>query len=115
MSNRDIMYAAWLVIGGMFISQIIQGAYFGQSDIDTANSLMAFRTYDLFGLIPIPLLNINFFTVGLKSLVTWNFAFFDGAGYDMTKYVFYVISIGIVWGIAATFAGFTFFRSANLP
>lgn len=112
MSNRDIMYAAWLIIGGVIITQIMQGAYFGASDAAVMNSLMIMKTYNLFGLIPIPLLNINFFTTGLVAISTWNFAFFQDAGYDMFKYLFYIVTVGIVWGVAVAFAGFAFWRNA---
>jgi hypothetical protein len=112
MDSRYLMFGAWLLLGGLLISQIMQSAYFGSSaDLDVMNSLLAFRSYNLFGLIPIPLLNISFFTSGLAALVTWDFAFFNYYGLDIFKYFLYVISIALVWGCAATFAGVTFWRS----
>ncbi len=115
MSNRDLMFAAWVLIGGYFISQIMQASYFGDAtDIDVANSLMAFRTYHLFGLIPIPLLNISFFTTGLTALTDWNMMFFESYHLDIFKYVFYVLTIGLVWGCAVTFVGVAFWRSSNI-
>ena len=112
MSNRDLMFAAWVLAGGLFISQIMQLIYFGSSaDNDVMNSLMAFRAYNLFGLIPIPLLNISFFTTGLGALTTWNMSFFNEYHLDIFKYLLYIITIGLVWGCAATFAGFAFWRA----
>jgi hypothetical protein len=112
MSNRDIMFAAWLLLGGYIITNLCNGAYFGSSDANVMNSLMIMKTYNLFGLIPIPLLNVNFFTTGLVAMTTWNFSFFEGAGYDMFKYLLYIITIGLVWGIAVAFSGFAFWRNA---
>ncbi len=114
MSNRDMMFAAWLLIGGLVISQIMSMAYFGGADTSVTNSLLILRTYNLFGIIPIPFLNIDFFVVGLKSLIQWDFAFFQGIGFDMIKYLFYVISVGLVWGIAVSFAGFQFWRAGAI-
>lgn len=111
MDSKRLEFAAWVLFGGLLISQIMQAAYFGSSDdISVMNSLMAFRTYNLFGLIPIPLLNISFFTTGLGALASWDFAFFNYYNLDIFKYLLYVITIGLVWGFAATFAGIMFWR-----
>lgn len=104
MSIKDFTFITLLLIGGLFISYVMQGSYFGTADVDTINALAVIRTWNVGGLFTVPILNINFFTVGLPKLITWDFAFFGG-GYQIVQFLFYAISVGVVWGVTGAFIG----------
>lgn len=104
MQIKDIMFAAWCLIGGLFISQLMQGAYFDATDRTIFDSLMLFRIWSVGGFFSVPILNFNFFFTGLPNLLQWNYAFFGG-DFAIVQYLFYSLSVGIAWGAAITFIG----------
>ncbi len=79
------------------------GVWFDSSTQTIFGTLTAFKTYSVVG-FQIPWVNVEFFTIGIPKLLSFNFAFFGGS-YGAFKYGLYVFSIGIIWGIVATLAG----------
>lgn len=93
------MFCALIFIVGILVSLMMGGTYFGGTEVSLMNDLTVFRSYDVFNLISLPLLNIRFFTEGIPRLVMWDYAFFGG-GYAIFQWFLYVITIGVVWGLA---------------
>lgn len=98
MSPKYLMFCALVMVVGVLVSLMMGGSYFGATEVSWINDLTVFRTYDVFNLISLPLLNIRFFTVGIPHLIMWDYAFFGG-GYAIFQWFLYVITIGVVWGL----------------
>lgn len=97
---KAISFLAGILLIGFTLSYIAQGAWFGSQDQALWASLSVLKKYDL-GLFSVPWVNWDFFSKGLPSLFTFNFAFFDGQT-NYFRYMLYVFSVGIVWGLVAT-------------
>ena len=99
-----IMFCAFCFIIGLITSHIMAGTYLNATDSATMNALTVIRTYNVLGLFTIPWLNADFFLVGIPRLIMWDFGFFGGEA-EILKYFFYVITIGVIWGIFPIVAG----------
>ena len=105
MTTPKLLMACGLVlVVGILTSRIIDGAYFSASDAALFDTLTVIRSYNVFGLFNIPWLNPDFFIVGLPKLVAWDYSFFGGE-YEIFKYLFYVVSIGVAWGFFVATVG----------
>ena len=103
-SPKLIMFCSFLLVVGLLVSHIMAGTFFGDRETTLFNTLTVIRSYNIAGLFTIPWLNIDFFLVGIPRLINWDFAFFGGEA-AILKYFFYVIAIGLVWGIFPVVAG----------
>ena len=98
MTTPKLVMACGLVfVVGLLASRIIDGAFFTTADAAIFDTLTVIRSYNVWGLFTIPWLNPDFFIVGIPKLVAWDFSFFGG-DYEIFKYLFYVVSIGVAWG-----------------
>jgi hypothetical protein len=102
-SPKMISFAAGVFLIGITLSYIMGGAWFGTDSQSIFGSLTAFKDYNILG-FHMPWINVDYFTVGIPKLLQFNFAFFGGS-YNYFKYMMYVFSIGIIWGIVVTFIG----------
>ena len=100
MSPKYLMFCAFVFVVGILLSLMMGGTYFGATEVSWMNDLTVFRTYNVLNLISVPLVNVRFFTEGIPHLVMWDYAFFGG-GYAIFQWFLYVITIGVVWGLAA--------------
>jgi hypothetical protein len=94
---------AILMLAGWSLSWILQGTWIDASHHSALNSLAALKTYNVLGLFKIPWVNVDFFLT-LPKLLTFDFSFFGG-NYGYFRYLFYVWSIGAVWGIVGVVIG----------
>lgn len=99
-----IMFCAFMLIVGLLVSHVMEGTFFGTRERALMNTLTVIKTQSVFGMFSIPWLNLDFFTVGLPRLINWDFGFFGGEA-ETIKYFFYVVSIGLVWGIFPVVVG----------
>ena len=95
---RMIMFLGFLFVGFTLVARTMEGAYFGATDVALLNDLTVIRSFSLFGWFNVPVLNVDFFTVGLPKLIQWDYPFFEG-GYEIVKYLLYTLSIGAVFGL----------------
>jgi hypothetical protein len=95
---------AFLLLVGLVLSYGLSGVWFGSGTGSIMGGLKAYETYTVLGIFTIPWVNIDFFTVGIPKLLSFNFAFFGGS-YEWIKYLFYVFSIGVIWGIVGLAIG----------
>ncbi len=102
-SPKVITGMAFLLLVGMVLSYGLGGIWFGSDTASIFGSLKAYQSYTIFG-ITVPWVNLDFFTVGLPKLLSFNFAFFGG-GYEFFRYFLYVFSIGVIWGIVGLVIG----------
>lgn len=96
-----------MVFAGMtMLNRLAEGRFIAAADITIANTLTITRDQTIAGLFTIPVLNTDFFFVGIPALVKWDYAFFGGnaaifqyALYAMTfalTFALFLIIIGVV-------------------
>ena len=103
---KYIGFLAMAFAGLTMINRLAEGAFIAAADITIANTLTITRDQTIAGLFTIPVLNTDFFFVGIPALVKWDYAFFGGNAaifqyflYSMTfalTFVLFVIIIGVV-------------------
>ncbi len=103
-SVKFIMFIMFAFVGITLMSRMLEGAYFSSTDIAIMNQLTVFRDVQVLGLFSIPTLNLEFFTQGLPHLLMWDYPFFEGT-WALARYFFYVLSVGVIWGILIIFVG----------
>lgn len=59
------------------INRVLEGQFITGSDVGILNSLSIFRVTEVLGIIPVPVLNLNFLQ-GIMHLVKWDYSFFGG-------------------------------------
>ena len=102
-SPKMISGMVFLLLIGLILSYGLGGIWFNASTSQIFGSLKAYQTYTIFG-ITVPWVNLDFFTVGLPKLFSFDLAFF-GSGYEFFRYFLYVFSIGVIWGIVGLVIG----------
>ena len=87
---------AFLFIGMTFINRMLEGAFVSTGEIEILNDLTIMRSVNPFGLFPIPVPNISFFTSGIPHLLKWDYSFFGGNA-SLISYFLYVLSIVVTF------------------
>jgi hypothetical protein len=98
---------ALLLIAGVTLSYMLGGVWFDSAMAQTMNSLRVIKNYTVFGSISIPWVNFDFFSKGIPKLLEFDFAFFQGE-FAYIQYLFYCVSIGIVWGFLSIVIGIVY-------
>lgn len=95
-----IFIVLFIFVAATLVSMVIGGVYFGSEETQLLDSLRAFKVIHVFGVVPFPIFNIQFFDA-LWHLLKWDYPFFEG-GYGIMRFFLYVISIAVTWivGIA---------------
>ncbi len=101
---KAISFVAFLLIAGLSLSFIMGGVWFNNVWQARMNTLMALKTYNVLGFFKVPFVNIDFFTVGIPRLLSFDFAFFGGSTVYF-QYILYAVSIGIIWGFVSVVIG----------
>ena len=103
---KFIGFLAMAFVGMTMLNRMAEGLFIAAADITVANTLTITRDQTIAGLFTIPVLNTDFFFVGIPALVKWDYAFFGGnaaifqyALYSMTfalTFALFLIIIGVV-------------------
>ncbi len=99
MSPKYIMGLGFLFMSGTLISLTYGGLWLGDTEIDTLNSIAAFRSANVLGLWSIQVPNLDFLTTGIRALISMDFAFFGGPMELFRWFLLFTISAGILFGI----------------
>lgn len=100
---RHIFFLGWMLFTGVIISLIVGQDWYGSGDVTTINALTVIRPVSVLGIWSFPFLNLQYFTVGIPKLFSWDMGFFGG-GYGVIKYglqMVFTAGIGLVLAIAA--------------
>lgn len=106
MGFKFIGFLAMVFVGMTILNRIAEGAFIRVADVAVMNTLTITRDQTIFGLFSVPVLNTDFFFVGIPRLVKWDYSFFGGNAaifqfllYSMTfalTFMLFVIIIGLV-------------------
>jgi len=101
---KAITFLGGIFFIGLLLSWMLNGMWFNTATRAILGSLTAIKVYDIWGMFKIPWVNMDFFTIGLPKLLSFDFAFFGGT-YGAIQYLLYIIAMGIVWGIVVVVIG----------
>ena len=111
MGYRMIGFLAFLFIGMTLLNRILEGAFITASDVSIMNTLTITHDQSIFGLFTVPVINTDFFFVGLPRLVKWDYSFFGGNAaifqyflYSLTFALTFVLFLAIVGMVGQYFA-----------
>ena len=101
-----IGFLAFCFVGMTMLNRIIEGAFIAASDVSIMNTLTITHEQTIFGLFSVPVLNTDFFFVGIPRLVKWDYSFFGGNAaiwqyflYSLTfalTFMLFIVIIGMV-------------------
>lgn len=78
MSFHLIGFLAFCFTGMTLLNRILEGAFITSSDVEIINTLTITHDQTIFGLFSVPVINTDFFFVGIPRLVKWDYSFFGG-------------------------------------
>ena len=103
---KFIGFLAMVFAGMTMLNRLTEGLFIAAADITIGNTLTITRDQTIFGLFTVPVINTDFFFVGIPALVKWDYAFFGGNAaifqyflYSMTfalTFALFIIIIGLV-------------------
>jgi len=101
-----IGFLAFVFVGMTLLNRILEGVFITSSDVGIMNTLTITHDQTIFGLFTVPVLNTDFFFVGIPRLVKWDYSFFGGNAaifqyflYSLTfalTFMLFIIIIGMV-------------------
>lgn len=99
------MFLGLLLAGGTLISVTFAGDWLGASDLSTINSMSVFKDASLFGMWSVTVPNVDFFFTGMKSLMMFDFGFFNGGLQLFQWFLVLTIGLGALWGLYTVIIG----------
>lgn len=103
--HQFIGYLAWSFVGMTMLNRILEGAFIAASDVAVINTLTISNDIKL-GWFTIPVINADFFFVGIPRLVKWDYSFFGGNAalfqyflYSLTfalSFMLFILLVGLV-------------------
>ena len=111
MPYQLIGFLAMCFVGMTTLNRILEGAFITSSDVGIINTLTLTHNQSIFGLFNVPVINTDFFFVGIPRLVKWDYSFFGGNAalfqyflYSMTFALSFLIFMVIIGLVAQYFA-----------
>ena len=88
-----IGFLAFCFIGMTALNRVLEGAFIAAEEIAIMNTLTITRDVKI-GWFEIPVLNTDFFFVGIPRLVKWDYSFFGGNA-AIFQYFFYSLTFAL--------------------
>jgi hypothetical protein len=102
MRPQYVMFLAFCLLAGNLFCLIMDGAWFGATDITIMGYLTGMTNLQTASWTAIFTVPFNFFTHGLPKLLLWDFSFFDGS-WQIVRWFLFIFSIGAIWAVASMF------------
>lgn len=94
-----IMAAVWIV--GSIIGGTMSGTWFAGSETSTLNAVLTFQAFEihqLWGIIPLPIPNMEWFGA-IGDMIIWDFDIFEGEWALVRYIVLLPVSFGVGLGL----------------
>lgn len=101
-----IGFLSFTFVGMTLLNRILEGLFITASDVSIMNTLTITHDQTIFGLFSVPVLNTDFFFIGIPRLVKWDYSFFGGNAaifqyflYSLTfalTFMLFIVIIGMV-------------------
>jgi len=102
-----IGFCATSWIGLTIINRILEGQFLTASESSWWCSIQLFNEFRVFDLFTVPVLNFQFFTVGIPSLLRWDYSFFGGNA-ELIQYFLYTITAVVAFILFCILIGLLF-------
>jgi hypothetical protein len=99
MRPQYVMFLAFALLTGNFLCLIIDGAWFGSTDLTLMGYLTGMNNLQTASWTAIFTVPYNFFTHGFPKMILWDFSFFSGA-LEIVRWFLFVLSIGAIYALA---------------
>lgn len=99
MRPQQIMFMGLIFATGTLISLTFGGLWISGEELIVSDALTVFKQANILGTWSVTVPNINFFLVGVKSLIMLDFAFFQGEMALLQWFLFMILGLGVMWGI----------------
>jgi len=108
LTTKQLMFVTFVFLIGTLCCLIIEGAYFGDRELDIVNALTGYNIVQVSGagIWTIPKLAWGFLTHGLPMLIMWDYSFFQGGYFIIRILLIMTLSVGVVWGVMVALVGF---------
>jgi len=103
---HTIGFLSMVFAGSTLWNRLLNAEFIRAEDIGILNTMTITHDQTIFGLFSVPVLNADFFFVGIPRLVKWDYSFFGGNAsiiqffaYSMTfalSFALFIIIIGMV-------------------
>lgn len=106
-----IGFAAQSWMGLTVINRMLEGAFVGAQDTAWVNTFAFTQDFKLFNIFTVPVLNTDFWTKGIPSLMRWDYSFFGGNA-QMFEYLLYCLTAVIAFILFGLLIGllYNFFK-----
>jgi len=101
-----IGFLAFCFVGMTMLNRMLEGLLISSSEVAIMNTLTITHDQTIYGLFSVPVINTDFFFVGIPRLVKWDYSFFGGNAaiwqyflYSFTfalTFMLFIIIIGMV-------------------
>jgi len=89
-------FLAFCFVGMTLLNRVAEGAFIAAADVTIINTLTITRDQSIFGLFNVPVLNLDFFFIGIPRLVKWDYSFFGGNA-AIFQYFLYSITFALTF------------------
>lgn len=99
-------FLAFCFVGMTMLNRILAGAFITASDVAVINTLTIMRDVKI-AWFEIPVINTDFFFVGIPRLVKWDYSFFGGNA-AIFQYFFYSLTFALSFLLFTIVVGLVF-------
>lgn len=99
MRTQQVMFMGWLFATGTLVSLTFAGLWIGSSEMVVADAVSIFKQANILGIWSVTVPNVSFFMVGAKSMITMDFAFFQGSAAVFQWVLIMVIGYAFLFGL----------------
>jgi len=110
MGFQFVGFLAFCFVGMTMFNRILEGAFITASDVSIMNTLTLTRDVKI-AWFTLPVLNTDFFFVGIPRLVKWDYSFFGGSA-AIFQYFLYSLTFALCFLLFTIIVGiiFQYFR-----
>ena len=99
-----IGFLAFCFVGMTMFNRILEGLFLTSSDMAILNTLTITHDQTIYGLFSVPVINTDFFFVGIPRLVKWDYSFFGGNA-AIFQYFLYSLTFALTFMLFITIIG----------
>lgn len=104
MNVNMIGFLAFNFIGMTWLNRLLEGSMLSADEVGILNTLTITHQQTIFGLFSVPVLNTDFFLVGIPRIVNWDYSFFGGNA-AMFQYMLYSFTFVMAFGLFVIIIG----------
>ena len=86
------------------LNRIMEGMFITSADVAVLNTMTITRSQEVFGLFTMPVLNMDFFFIGIPRLVKWDYSYFGGNA-AIWQYFLYTLTFALTALLFAMLVG----------